>query len=128
MRILIVENDPFVTKLWSKWLAHEHEVQIAESVSSALKSIDDSMPDVVLLDLRLNGPTNSGLSVYDYLRGELNRKTPIIFITGLEYSVDLFKRAQQIVEDDIQLGLKTRMVKKPISIHGLSKEVQAIAA
>lgn len=123
MRVLIVENDAVVTKLWERWLSDFYTVEIANSVDLAIESIKRNMPDIVLLDLRLNGPTNSGLEVYEYIRRELEKDTPIIFITGLEFNIDLYKKAEEKVEIDIQRGLCTSMVQKPISIQTLGKLV-----
>ena len=128
MDILIVENDIVVTKMWSKKLSKGHDVRIAESVMQAKEEIAKKMPDLVILDLRLNGPTNSGLNVYDFIRGELQENTPIIFITGLAYSVDLFQRAQQLTSMDDLSGIVTKLVEKPIRINELSSLVDTLTA
>jgi CheY-like chemotaxis protein len=128
MDILIVENDVIVTKMWSKKLSDSHEVRVAISVAEARTKIAEKMPDLVILDLRLNGPTNSGLNVYEFIRNELDEDTPIIFITGLAYSVDLFKKAQAFTESDSLAGVTTRMVEKPIRINDLSKMVNSLVA
>jgi CheY-like chemotaxis protein len=128
MDILIVENDVIVRKLWSKKLAHQHVVRIAESVVRAKEEIGKKIPDLVILDLRLNGPTNSGLNVYEFIRKELRGHTPIIFITGLAYSVDLFQRAKAFVNSDAVAGLATRLVEKPVRINDLCNMVNTMAA
>lgn len=127
MKVLIVENDDVVTKLWERWLSNFYTVEIAKSVDIALEAIKREIPEIVLLDLRLNGPTNSGLKVYDYIREELGKETPIIFITGLEYNVDLFKQAEEKVFKDQEVGLLTQMVQKPISITELDSLVKNAA-
>jgi len=127
MKVLIVENDDVVTKLWERWLSNFYTVEIAKSVDIALEAIKREIPEIVLLDLRLNGPTNSGLKVYDYIREELGKETPIIFITGLEYNVDLFKQAEEKVFKDQEVGLLTQMVQKPISINELDNLVKNAA-
>lgn len=129
MDILIVENDTVVAKMWSRKLSNSgHSVRVAYSVHEAKLRITEKMPGLVLLDLRLNGPTNSGIDIYEFVRKELNENTPIIFITGLAYSVDLFQRAQHLVESDTTSGVITRMVEKPVRIHELSSLVNSIAA
>jgi len=119
MDVLIVENDPIVTKMWSKKLTAQYEVRIAESVDKAKKEISDKMPSLVLLDLRLNGPSNSGLTVYDFIRKELNNNIPIIFITGLAYNVELFQRAQSMTKVDTSNGIGTYLMEKPVRINDL---------
>lgn len=127
MKVLIVENDEVVTRIWSRWFSVHHEVRIALCVADALKLIREEMPEIVLLDLRLNGPTHSGLTVYEHIRNELGKDIPIIFITGLEYNVDLFKKAEHRVNSDMERGLSTKMVQKPISIKELDKLINAAA-
>ena len=126
MDILIVENDSIVTKMWSKKLSDQHQVRVATSVMEARTKIAEAMPNLVILDLRLNGPTNSGLNVYEFIRQELEENIPIIFITGLAYSVDLFQKAQRFSEHDSLVGITTRMVEKPIKINDLSNMVNRL--
>jgi len=127
MNVLIVENDEVVTRLWNRWLSTKHEVAIAFSVEEALVEIKNKMPDLVLLDLRLNGPTNSGMTVYEHIRNELKKDTPIIFVTGLEFNIDLFKQAEHRVDVDQARGVVTQMVQKPVSIRKLSELVDNTA-
>lgn len=137
MDVLIVENDSIVVKVWSRKLSKPqqikrysklvtiiHTVRIAESVERAKEEISKKLPDIVLLDLRLNGPEHSGLQVYDYIRRELNGNIPIIFITGLAYSTDLFKQAANYVSSDVH----AKLVEKPIYINELTDLVNTVAA
>jgi len=128
MKILIVENDVIVGKIWRKWLSRLHEVRSAESAATALEAIDEELPDLVILDLRLNGPNpaSSGLRVFNYLREKANN-IPVIFITGLEYNVELYQEAKKISENDSGAGINTELVRKPISIHKLTELVDKVA-
>ena len=119
MDILIVENDTIVAKMWNKKLSKEHTVRTAESVMRAKEEIAEKVPDLVLLDLRLNGPKHSGLNVYEFIRQELKGNTPIIFITGLAYSVELFQKAEIFTEADRAAGIKTSLIEKPVPINAL---------
>jgi|WetSurMetagenome_2_1015567.scaffolds.fasta_scaffold436602_1 two-component system, NtrC family, nitrogen regulation response regulator NtrX len=125
MDILIVENDTVVTRVWSKKLSKEHTVRIAASVPQAVEEIQKKLPDLVILDLRLNGPTNSGLNVYEFIRFELDKDTPIIFITGLAYSVDLYQKAESVTEADTKSQVFTRFMEKPIKLSELSQAVNS---
>lgn len=141
MDVLIVENDAIVAKVWSRKLSKPqqikegdkvititHTVRIAESVERAKEEIASCMPDLVLLDLRLNGPKHSGLQVYEYIRRELNDKIPIIFITGLAYSAELFQHAEGFVDADNSAGIRTSLVEKPVYINDLTQLVNAAVA
>ena len=128
MDVLIVENDLIVTKMWSKKLSKKHSVRVAESVDRAKEEIANKTPDLVILDLRLNGPKHSGLNVYEFIRKGLNGNIPIIFVTGLAYSVDLFQRAEAFVKSDLSRGVKTSLVEKPVRINTLFDMVNQEAA
>lgn len=141
MDILIVENDAIVAKVWSRKLSKpqsieqegkeivvSHSTRVAESVERAKEEISRKMPDLVLLDLRLNGPKHSGLQVYEYIRKELHDSIPIIFITGLAYSVDLFKKAEDAVSLDKSVGIYTSLVEKPVYIDDLTDLVNSAVA
>lgn len=127
MNVLIVENDAIVAQMWAEKLQKFYNVSIAESVKAAIDFLDQESPDIVLLDLRLNGPTNSGLNVYDHIRYSLNKRTPVIFISGLEWDTDLVRRAQLAVTHDAELGIKTYFEQKPIRISALADAVKAVA-
>jgi len=122
--ILIVENDHFVTKMWSRKLSKTYQVRIADSVASGIAAVKYKMPDLVILDLRLNGPTNSGLQVYDYIRE--NSTCPIIFITGLEYNDNLYVKATNLVTKDLDKNIQTSIVRKPIEIGSLQSSVTSL--
>lgn len=128
MNILIVENDAAVSRIWAYWFSRTHTVRVAHTSQEAQKLIDELLPDLVFLDLRLNGPDSSGLEVYSYLRKRLNEDIPIIFITGLEYNVDLFQQAQTIVEHDKEAGLQTSLLKKPVNIKEMTDKIDYAVA
>lgn len=128
MEILIVENDAIVAKMWSMKLSKKHSVRTATSVQQAKDMLNEYRPDVVLLDLRLNGPRHSGLQVYELIRGVKKDDIPIIFITGLAYSVELFQQAKKFVESDSARGLRTTMLEKPVNIDDLFEEVNSLVA
>jgi CheY-like chemotaxis protein len=128
MKILIVENDVIVNRIWSSWLSRkQHQIRCAISAAEAISLIDEEMPDLLLLDLRLNGPSPkaSGLRVFDYARRK-NPDVPVIFITGLEYDVELYRKAKGFSDHDNSVGKYTTMVKKPISIDKLTDMVQSL--
>lgn len=128
MDILIVENASSVTRMLEIKFSKKHEVRVAENVKQALAEIQQKLPDLVILDLRLNGPTHSGLDVYNYLRGELGERTPIIFLTGLADTVDLYQRADKAVQADRLGGVYTKLFVKPVPLKILGSEINKLEA
>lgn len=115
MKILIVENDRILTKVWEKRLSKENEINVAYNVHEALNLLEHNyVPDLLFLDLRLNGPHDmhtNGLTIYSNVR-KINKKTPIAIITGLDAATSLYQKAAKIVAvDDFAVILE-----KPISL------------
>lgn len=75
-KILVVDDEKNVRKLYESELLKEgYEVVTAESAEEALQSMDDINPDLVVLDIRLEG-----MDGIDCLRTimERNRDLPVI--------------------------------------------------
>jgi CheY-like chemotaxis protein len=121
MNLLIVENDVVVSKVWKKTFGKRFNVFQVYHAPEAIGMLQNTSIDLVILDLRLNGPTPSGLEVYNYIRQNMQSDIPIAFITGLEDNVDLYKQAELATEIDRTNSLFTVLVKKPIRIRDLAK-------
>lgn len=80
--ILLIEDDRFfVDLLRLHLLAAGYTVQIAGDPQEGLRSILESAPDLILLDLDL--PNLSGFEVLEALRSDpASRKIPVIIVTG----------------------------------------------
>lgn len=121
MNLLIVENDVVVSKVWKKTFGKRFDVHQVYHAPEAITLLNQEEIDLVLLDLRLNGPTPSGMEVYNYIRFNMHSDMPIAFITGLEDNVDLYKQAERAATIDTENGLFTVLVKKPVRIRDLAK-------
>jgi two-component system nitrogen regulation response regulator GlnG len=79
--VLLIDDDPL---LIAEQLGHifprpAHKLSVARSGGEGLAAVRASVPDVVLLDLRL--PDQSGLSVYEAIRKH-DARLPVVFITS----------------------------------------------
>jgi two-component system phosphate regulon response regulator PhoB len=81
-RILVVEDEPAIAELVAINLRHAgYEVALAADAESAMKQVDQALPDLVLLDWML--PGQSGLVLARAWRGEARTKQlPIIMLTA----------------------------------------------
>ena len=78
-QILVVDDDPDLQQLLGYVLRREgHEVTEAPSGEEALKIIQRSTPDLVILDLML--PGIDGFTVLERMR--IARSTPVLMLTG----------------------------------------------
>ncbi len=65
-RVLVVDDEPGVRESLRMLLRDEYEIECADGVDAALRSIADTTPDLVLLDLVM--PRRSGLDLLEVLR------------------------------------------------------------
>lgn len=89
--ILIVEDEPSIV-LPLKFLMEQHgfNVVVAISGEEAVNVIDDTVPDLVLLDIML--PVLDGFEVCQIIRNRSGLdRTVIIFLTALGRDVDIAK-------------------------------------
>jgi DNA-binding response OmpR family regulator len=86
-KVLIVDDDPGVLETFARMLQLEgYEVLTALDADNALRRVERSHPDAVLLDLGM--ALTSGLTFLRRLRAqEENRHTPVAIVTG-RYFVD----------------------------------------
>ena len=69
MRVLIVDDSKIVCNRLQQMLINIADVEIvgqAHNAQDAIRAIADSVPDVVILDIRLPGP--SGIDVLKHIR------------------------------------------------------------
>jgi len=83
-RILIIDDDVMLLDLLQLHLSGRGiSVEVAESAAVALRSIIESPPDLIMLDLGL--PDLDGMEVLQAIKGdETTRHLPVIVITGTD--------------------------------------------
>jgi len=78
-RVLLVDDEPdFVAAVIEMLQVHGHDVDTAASLANARKTLSQSIPDVLLLDLML--PDGNGLELLNELAGTSLKK--VVLITG----------------------------------------------
>jgi len=86
MNILLLEDDPLLSRILTKHLEQSYSVTPVYSGDSALESIENKKFDLLILDS--NVPGISGLELIKELRS-YNDTTPIIMITAYQDSIHL---------------------------------------
>ena len=113
-KILIVEDDPFLSKVLGATLKNEGlEVDLAHDGEAALDFIGKNNYKVILLDLVM--PVKNGFDVLAELKKKKN-KTPVLVFTNLSQEED--KR------EVMNLGAKGFYVKSNIAISEIIKVVR----
>lgn len=81
-RILIVEDEVLIVETVKKYLLEKgySNFQFARSYDKAIEVFESFSPDLVILDIRLDGQ-KSGLEVAKYLR-QKNKSLPIVYLSS----------------------------------------------
>ena len=118
-RILVVDDQPDTLDLTARALEEDqYEVRKASSGPEALKSIDEHMPDLVVLDYKMKGM--DGMAVMNVLRAKPETQhLPVLMLTGM--TDEASTRA------GFAAGV-TDYVTKPFSIPQLTARVRACLA
>ena len=117
-RVLVVEDEQDIAGLIKHALERETsmEVEIAGSGDAALRSITESPPDLVILDLNL--PILSGIEVCRIIRGRPETaKVPIIMLTART------SESERIIGLDVGAD---DYITKPFSLRELAARVRAV--
>jgi len=83
-KILIVDDEPDVAIYLATILrANGYQATIANSVEEGLRLLEESIPDIICLDIMM--PKQSGVSMYKQLKqNEETANIPVMVISGVE--------------------------------------------
>ncbi|MBI5306018.1 response regulator [Candidatus Wolfebacteria bacterium] len=117
-KILLVEDDPFLSSLLKNRLQKEnYETVLASDGEAALNYLKNDNFDLVLLDIIL--PRKTGFEILEEINLDPRfqaKKTPVIVISNLGQAGDI-KRGQE-------LGIIEYLVKAKISIDDLMGKIK----
>ena len=83
MRVLVIEDDSSVRETLGMVLeAYQHQPDLAESGEQAVSFLKSTWPDVMLLDLTLQGVT--GEEVYEQIHNEFGRVPPTVVLSAAQ--------------------------------------------
>jgi DNA-binding response OmpR family regulator len=119
MNILIVDDDPDLVTLATRWLEREgHAVRNVGTGPAALEALaQDPLPDLVLLDVML--PRIDGFAVLRKLRAEERTKSlPVMIVSSFDRHKD--------VERGKELGANDYLV-KPLMEYQFLERVKKLA-
>ena len=117
MNVLIVDDDPDITKLYSPAL--EGEGFKIDTYNNPRKALSDFKPDyydISLLDVRM--PNMNGFDLYKEMK-KLDSNMKVCFITGFEVNYEAF---QEIFPDLTQ----EYFISKPTALEELKKHINRI--
>jgi DNA-binding response OmpR family regulator len=106
-KILVVDDEPMVREVLSQYLAADgFEVVEAGDGDSAVASVTENQPDLVLLDLML--PKRNGLDVLRFIRG--TSQLPVILLTARGEEADRVRGLEAGADDYVVKPFSAREV------------------
>ena len=86
-RILIVEDNRILAENFARILRSDFEISHADSAGSAISQIDNSFPDMILLDILLSG--HSAFALLNELQSYVDTaKIPVVICSDLTENLD----------------------------------------
>ena len=103
VRVLLVEDDAALAQMYRVKLERDgYLVQVAGDGEEALRRLEDELPDLIFLDVRL--PRMDGLSFLERLRASSRtRNLPVVIVSN--YS------EEELVERGLRLGALDYLIK-----------------
>lgn len=116
MKILIIEDDPLINKMYAEKLAREgYETDVATNGEVGLEKVKQNKPDLIILDIMM--PKMGGIEVMTALKQDTNfEKIPIIILSNLSESPDIEKAKK--------MGVKEYLVKSDLDPDDVSNAVK----
>ncbi len=115
--IFIVEDDADIREIEKIALKNSnYEVKAFENAKDFYKKLEETIPDLVILDVML--PDESGYEIVKKLRlHEATRKIPVIMVTAKTQEMDMIRGLDEGADD---------YIKKPFSVMELITRVKAL--
>ena len=80
--ILIIDDNPDIRNILEDLISDAgYETRIAANYNQALKEIDKKLPDVAIIDVKLDKGDNDGIELLNHIKNK-NKDVPVIIISG----------------------------------------------
>jgi two-component system nitrogen regulation response regulator NtrX len=93
--ILIVDDNADIRNILNELILDAgYKTRVAANYNQALSEIDKKMPDVAILDVKLDKGDNDGIELLSHIKS-INKDVPVIVITGhanIEMAVSSLKK------------------------------------
>ena len=131
IEILIVDDNADIRNILNELIIDAgYKTRIAANYNQALSEIDKKMPDVAILDVKLDKGDNDGIELLSHIKSK-NKDVPVIIITGhanVEMAINSLKQgAFEFIEkpfDQARLLNFIRRAVENISLKSQNKEYE----
>lgn len=114
-RMLVVEDDPLIQKVFFRIFSKNHKIDACDSADEFYLKYSGNVYDIIIMDISLNGSKNGIELVYDLKANPRFSRTPIICLTASAQAKD----RRTAVDSGIDIFLS-----KPVSIDVLKNSVE----
>lgn len=114
VKLLVIDDDPTVSWLLSEGLGEGYEILTARDGNEGIKSLSQSRPDLILLDIKM--PGLNGIQVLEQIK-EMDRLSEVIMLSG-------HGETKNVVES-IRLGA-SEFINKPFDVKEVEIHIQKV--
>jgi len=124
--ILIVDDNADIRNIINELILDAgHKTRLAANYNQALSEIDKKLPDVAILDVKLDKGDNDGIELLSHIKSK-NKDVPVIIISGhanIEMAVkSLHYGAFEFIEKPFDRDRLLNFIKRAVENHKLKKE------
>ena len=118
IEILIVDDNADIRNILNELIIDAgYKTRIAANYNQALSEIDKKMPDVAILDVKLDKGDNDGIELLSHIKSK-NKDVPVIIITGhanVEMAVNSLKHgAFEFIEKPFDQNRLLNFIKRAV--------------
>jgi len=117
-QIVLADDDPSFAELLKMALEGKgHQVTVCPDGFSAAMAINDLMPQLIIMDIKMPGPY--GISVWHSLQqNPETAQIPVIFVTGF--------LTEEAFRQRVPANPRVRFMNKPIDLHKLHAAIEEL--
>ncbi len=124
--ILIIDDNPDIRNILKDLISEAgYETRIAANYNQALNEIDKKLPDVAIIDVKLDKGDNDGIELLNHIKNK-NKDIPVIIISGhanIEMAIKSLKSgAFEFLEKPFDEERLMNFVKRAVENFRLKKE------
>ena len=128
IEILIVDDNADIRNILNELILDAgYKTRVAANYDQALSEIDKKIPDVAILDVKLDKGDNDGIELLSHIKSK-DKNVPVIIISGhanIEMAVkSLHKGAFEFIEKPFDQERLLNFVKRAVENYNLKKQNQ----
>ena len=128
--ILIIDDNSEIRFLLSETIGElGHNIRQAANYNQALSEIDKKLPDVAIIDVKLDKGDNDGIELLNHIKKK-DSDVPVIIISGhanIQMAIDSLKSgAFEFIQKPFDSKRLINFVKRAVEMHNLKKENKSL--